>query len=373
MSDGDMQKARYRSTSRLMAAAHAAVVAACLVVPLVACAGDDDGLVGLASHGTPAPTPDMEGQVPFDDEQTSSVQPTPPPTPIPLPSGFDNSGSRPGMLSVMSPGAIGIGRSGDLYVASAPHTLLVLSEFGTVKATASLALLPERFAFLGNAIYYGSGNALVTLNASNSVTEARNFTVGSPSFVAVTTFGQQGQTQYRAVAAGSKVTIHRDATADERDFPNGVVPVSIALDFRGNLWGVGGGTLAKLKQDPSDDPIVVGVSDLGTLKGVAIENAIGDDSFWVLGTTGLARYNSAGDRLGTRIAFAGGDRLFVKGARPIVVKDAAGEIVRFKPDGAPEPTVKLEGGVAGAAMDAQGNLWVSSLAEGKILHTRLDP
>lgn len=347
------------------------LILACLLLPLGACTSEDDGLVGLSSRPGATPSDDAPAAAAEDDGGAIKI-PTPPPTPTPLPTGFDNSGTRPGMLSIKDPGAIGIGSGGNLYVASAPNTLVVLGEFGTLKATASLPLLPERFAFLGTTLYYPSGNALVTLDASNSVTSTVHHTERSPAFLAVATYRQQNQTAYRAVAAGSKVTIERGGVTDARDFPEGGAPVAVAFDFMGNLWGVGGTTLAKLKADPSEDPIVASVSDLGTLKGVVLENAVGDDTFWVLGTTGLARYNSAGERQGAKIALTGGDRLFVKGGKPVVVKDEAGEIVRFKADGAAEATIKLEGGIAGAAMDAQGNLWVSSRTENRILHTRFD-
>ncbi|MBO9542343.1 hypothetical protein J7643_17265 [bacterium] len=346
-------------------ALRAMLIATCLALPLLACASEDEDLLAIVSRPTPTPA-DMEGEIPY--EEGPGVVRTPPPTPTPLPSGFDNSGTRPGMLPIQNPRAIGIGRSGDLYVASAPSTLVVLSEFGVVKATASLELLPERFAYLGDTPLYTSGNALVTLDATHVAKQTVRYS--GASALAFSVLKTSNQSEYRAVAAGAKVTIERNGVADERDFPEGVAPVSLALDYMGNVWGVGGKTLAKLKAEPSDDPIVLNVADLGNLVGVVIENVTGNTSLWVLGTTGLACYDSAGNRQGGKIVVSGGDRLFVKSGNPVVVKDSAGEICRFKADGTPEPIVKLEGGIAGAAMDAQGNLWVSSLAEGRILHTR---
>ncbi|MNX61303.1 hypothetical protein D3C86_922340 [compost metagenome] len=210
------------------------------------------------------------------------------------------------------------------------------------------------------------------MNASHSVVSTERYTDGAPEFVALAPSfpdsNQNGKVAY-AVAAGTKVYLSPPSTS-ARTFPNAAKATRIAYAPSGDLWGVGGTTLAQFNRIAEDEPVVT-IADLGTLKDLAFDpGAILDNSFWVLGASGLAHYNALGERQGDRIALAGGDRLFVKNGKPIVVKDAAGEIHRFKADGTAEPVVKLEGGIAGAAMDAQGNLWVSSLAEGRVLHTR---
>ncbi|HEY9898909.1 MAG TPA: hypothetical protein V6D00_06975 [Pantanalinema sp.] len=347
---------------------------ACTILPLLACASEDDGLVGVGGNTgqTPTPTPTAGGDDPL---PAATFKPLPTPTPTPLPSGFDNSGTRPGAAAAYRPRAIGIDPTGSIYLASDPNSgppyrLTVMDAFTTVKATASLGVLPERFAFVNGAYYFVGGNKLVTMTTGHAVASTETITDGDPYYLGLAS----SRTGKWALAYGPTVRVtHQDEAGTPVEtftFPGGLRPRRIAFDYYAGVWGIADTTLAKFERGAQ--PKSFSVAGVGDLMDLAVDRGSTADRFWVLGTTGIAKYNRNGDRLAGPFS-ASGSRIFLDAmGRPIVVSDADGKITRYKVDGTPETPISLNGGFEGAAMDIQGDLWVSSRTLDKIAHTRFE-
>ncbi len=377
----------------------ASLVLSLFALSLLGCAGEEDGLgiVGKPKASTAPANGSVTGGDP-NNGQNTGASPTPSPSPSPkgpvLPAGFEvNSDFSTGSVPIVRPQAIGISVTGDVWVASAPmdsrdlnkpYLMTVMNGFGNVKATASLAILPKAIAFYkptgASALtFFTEGRNLVTMDASLSVVAEVEYNTGSPSTLSsalsVTYPGRPGLV--KAIATPNQVTIYpmdypASGTPDERDFPGSVA--ALACGYYGNTWAAGSQKLVKLPPTAGGTPIETSVTDLGTLKSVAVHS---NEDVWVLGTEKLALYGTDGVRKAGPFNYGGDQVLLRTGNKPVVVNYETGTITRLNTDGTPDTTgqtgmsaVTLPGGLNGAALDTNGNLWVSSKTQDYVAKTR---
>lgn len=389
-----------------------------VALPMVGCAGEDDTTgVGKKTVTGKTGTSSTDGTVTGDDSPgggsvTGSsplpASPTPSPTPT-APPGFEGTTSSVGAVTIERPQAIGINPAGDVLIASWPRSpqdaskqyrLVVMSMLGTIKQQVDLPVFPMSFGFRGTGAaaetYYTDGRNLFTLDASYSIKTTTEFSQTIPGAfpLAIST---SNQALSKAVAANGQVYRYPTSGAPTvLPFAGGGTVRALGFDTLSNLWAAGPTTsdatgsqrVLRYASNPAENPAAIDVSDLGTLNSLSVVVTSGGESgnVWVLGSEKLAYYGptidpDTGDIRIQRIRGPydfGGDRVFLRsGNKPVVVNYAAGSITWLSDTGVPEvgttskvSQATMEGGIAGAALDPNGNLWVSSKVQDLIRHTR---
>lgn len=370
----------------------ASLVLSLCALSMLGCTPEEDG-VGLTGKIPKPGTSAANGTVAPGGDDTPGATPTPSPTPSSapvLPTGFEvNNGYSTGSVAIVRPQAVGISGTGDVYVASAPldsrdltkpYLLTVMSTLGTLKASASVSVLPMTFAFYGTQCFLTDGRKLLTLDASlNVVSEVEYYAGTASSMSFAMSVSYPGKPLIKAVGLPQQVIRYpadypAAGAPDPRAFSGGV-PACLAFEPYKALWAAGGQKLVKIPELAADDASETAVTDLGTLTSMAVQPT-GD--VWLLGTSKLALYDSAGVRKSGPFNY-GGDRVLLRtGNKPVVVNYSTGQITRLNTDGSLDTTsgttglaqVTLAGGLNGAALDANGNLWVSSKVHDYAAHTR---
>lgn len=375
----------------------ASLVLSLCVLGMLGCTSEEDG-VGVTGKvpkpGTSAsPANGSVGQDGNDpDGNPTGATPTPSPTPSTgpvLPTGFEvNNAYSTGSVAIIRPQAIGISGTGDVYIASAPldsrdvnnpFLLTVMSTLGTLKASASIAVLPKTFAFYGTQCFFTDGRTLTTMDAGlNAVSEVEYNTGSASSLSFGMSVSYPGKPLVKAIGLPDQVIRYSadypgTGSPDPRDFSGGK-PACLAFEPYKALWAAGGQKLVKIPELAASEVLETAVTDLGTLTSLAVHSS---GEVWLLGTSKLALYDSAGVRKSGPFNYGGDSVLLRTGNKPVVVNYATGQITRLNTDGSLDTSgttglaqVTLEGGLNGAALDANGNLWVSSKAYDYVAHTR---
>lgn len=380
-----------------------------MALPMLGCSEEDPtGVSKKTTAGASAgPSGSVGGDDPSNATDDSGGNPTvPSPTPVPTPTpppGFESTSASTGSVVIERPQALGTNSAGDILVAAwprdprdpgKPYRLVVMSALGTIKQQVELATIPMAFASRGSGaaaeVYVTDGKTLTVLDASYSVKTSVDYFGGLPTVfpLAIT---PPNRALVASVAAGGQIMRHPASGAgDTLAFPGGGTVRSLGYDMAGNLWAAGQQKLVRFSSLQAEAPVAVDVTDLGTLNSLAVVVSGGVESgnVWVLGSEKLAYYSPTYDleteeltlkRVGGPYDF-GGHRVFLRtpGNHPVVVDYANGTLTWLKNDGTPDvggssglSQATLDGaGIAGAALDANGNLWVSSKNMDLIRHTR---
>ncbi|MBO9542348.1 hypothetical protein J7643_17290 [bacterium] len=366
------------------------IATALCLVPLAACASEEDGILLLPGTGDkPGVMGEVGGEEPSDDPTPPRRTPTPAPTSS-LPEGWDRSLTM--ALAVQNPSAIGVDGSNNVYVLSQPSTpdvqgkpyrLSQFGAFGAFKQQVALEFSFRRMAFSGPDVLLADGTHLMRLDASMSViaSEVYNLATRTSPALAVR---RTNAGEWLALAGDGTIALRTPTKNYTLNFAAGEAPISLAFDQTAGLWALGGDTLAYYDPMDSYARTTVSVAGIGALKDLAPSEVQSEGFCWVLGSAGLARYALGFD--GERITVAraaapyatAGDRLFVRkgGNAPIVVNDTTGVIQWLDTAGSPLAgsgglsSATMPGGIAGAAVDSTANLWVAGKSNHLVGHTR---